>query len=178
MVPLHSTGVKKIESSCIITREKKGRFFAWTERIRDFSTVGDFARNPRISLVIAVSVRNSSNEDVGGAYAYFREAVRFVHELAVEVVERLHAIQERDITGAVELHVDDVPLGGGDHDARHPFLALEVADVSRHELHARAGYREIECPRVRDVREKEPDDVALSPRDRWAGLAVDEHHVA
>src|SRR5688572_21578064 len=94
------------------------------------------------------------------------------------MVERLHTIQERDTTGRLETYRHDVALRGSDHHALDPCFALVVPDIASRELHARTGKRDVECPRVGRVGEKEPHDLTVPNGQLIPRLAVDEEHVS
>src|SRR5690348_17757593 len=62
----------------------------------------------------------------------------------------------------VEAHVHHVTLRGRDHDARHPRLAFERAEVGADQLGTGALERKIPGAGVGGVREVEADDVTRS----------------
>ena len=62
---------------------------------------------------------------------------------------------------AFEQRVDDDPLGRREHDRLDELLALDTPAVAAHELHPRAGQRDVEHAGVRRVRQVEANDLAL-----------------
>ena len=87
------------------------------------------------------------------------QRVDLLEETSEQMVEAADSIQEACAARPIELDVDDVTLGGGDHHARHQPFALERPAVRRDDLHARAGEGKVEDPRVRRVGQKEAHDL-------------------
>ena len=65
------------------------------------------------------------------------QRVRLGKERAPQVVDPLHAVHEDRVARLVEAHMHDVALGGTQHDALDPLLALEGPHVGADDFHAR-----------------------------------------
>jgi hypothetical protein len=85
---------------------------------------------------------------------------------------------ERRGARRVEPDVDDGALGGCEQNFVDERLVLVAATVGADELHPHAGKRDVEQPRVRRVREVEPNHVTDLGSEREACLAAGEHDVA
>ena len=53
------------------------------------------------------------------------------------MVDTLDTVQKGVLARHVEAHMHDVALGGAQHDALHPLLVLEGADIGADDLDAR-----------------------------------------
>ena len=93
------------------------------------------------------------------------------------MVDRLHPVGDHELACPVEARFDHVALGGREHHALGPLLALEQPTVGTDDLQPRAAQREIVGPRVRGVGEKEAHYLAAPYAEPVVGLPVHEEHV-
>ena len=97
--------------------------------------------------------------------------------VAVDVIDRPHAVGQRRFARPVEEDLDDVAFGRGDDHAVDQGLPLELPEVGRHQLDRSAAERQVERAGVRDVDQEEADDLAAGDGQAVVRLAVDEQQV-